>query len=92
MNDTNIHVHIERLVLDGLPIWHSQRPLVQAAVESELARLLSTDGLAANLMAGGAMPYISGGNIQLKSEGDPGFLGQQIAQAIYGGIGGNGNG
>ena len=92
MNDTNIHVHIERLVLDGLPIWHSQRPLVQAAVEVELARLLAADGLAPNLQGGGALPSVPAGSIQLTSEGNPNTLGQQIAHAVYGGIGGNGNG
>jgi hypothetical protein len=92
MNDTNIHVHIERLVLDGLPVWHSQRPLLQAAVEAELTRLLAADGLAPNLQAGGALPSVPVRGIQLTSEGNPHTLGQQIAQAVYGGIGGNGNG
>lgn len=85
----NINVSIERLILDGLPLMHNQRPLVQAAVEAELARLLAASGLAANLQAGGALPSIPGGSIQLPSDGDPNTLGQQIAQAVYGGIGGN---
>lgn len=88
-NNMNINLHIERLILDGLPISHSQRPLVQAAVEAELARLLATDGLSSCLMAGGAMPYVPGGSIQLMSDGNPKTLGQQIAQAVYGGIGGS---
>jgi hypothetical protein len=37
----NISVHIERLVLDGLFVSHGQRPLLQAAVEAELTRLLT---------------------------------------------------
>jgi len=86
----NINIHIERLILDGLPITHSQRPLVQASVEAELARLLATDGLASSLQAGGALPNIPGGSIQLTSDGNPHKLGQQIAQAVYGGIGGSG--
>jgi hypothetical protein len=84
----NINIHIERLILDGLPISHSQRPLVQAAVEAELARLLAADGLDSGLIAGGAMPSVPGGSIQLMSDGNPHTLGQQIAQAVYGGIGG----
>ncbi len=92
MNNTNIHIHIERLILDGLPIWHSQRPLLQAAAEAELVRLLAADGLAQNLQAGGAVPSIPARSIQLTSDGNPKTLGQQIAQAVYGGIGGNGNG
>ena len=86
----NINVHIERLILDGLSISHRERPLVQAAVEAELARLLAADGLAPGLTSGGALPHIPGGSIQLTRGGDPGQLGQQIAQAVYRGIGGNG--
>ena len=37
----NINLHIERLILDGLPITRQQGPHVQAAVEAELTRLLS---------------------------------------------------
>ncbi len=83
----NINIHIERLILDGLPISHSQRPIVQAAVEAELARLLATDGLVPHLLTGGVLPCVQGGNIQLTGEGDTGQLGQQIARAVYGGIG-----
>jgi len=84
----NINVSIERLILDGLPLTHSQRPLVQAAVETELARLLAAGGLAAYLQAGVALRSIPGGSIQLPSDGNPNTLGQQIARAVYGGIGG----
>ena len=88
----NINVSIERLILDGLSLPHSQRPLVQAAVEAELARLLAADGLAPHLQRGGALPHIKGGNIQLTHHSDPNRLGQQIAQAVYGGIGGKQSG
>jgi hypothetical protein len=85
----NINIHIERLILDGLPITHSQRPLVQAAVEAELARLLTNDGLAPGLQTGDMVPRIPGGDIQLTGDNNPNALGQQIAQAVYGGIGVN---
>jgi hypothetical protein len=88
MNERNIRIHIERLILDGLPISHVQRPLVQTAVEAELARLLALDGVAPNLLRGGALPYAPGGSLQLTGDGNPERLGQQIAQAVYGGIGG----
>ncbi len=85
----NINVHIERLILDGVPVAHRERPMLQAAVEAELARLLISEGLAPNLQAGSALPYVPGGSIQLASDGNPKTLGQQIAQAVYGGIGGS---
>jgi hypothetical protein len=83
----NINIHIERLILDGLPIAHNQGPLVQAAVEAELAQLLAADGLGPSLQAGGALYRIPAGSIQLASDGNPNTLGQQIARAVYGGIG-----
>jgi hypothetical protein len=82
----NINVHIERLILDGISIPHRERPLLQAAVEAELARLLATDGLAPDLLTGGAVPRVQGGGIQMTSEGGPGQLGRQIAQSVHGGI------
>ena len=87
MNDSNITLHIERLILDGVPLSHSQRPLVQAAVEAELAHLLTSDGLSAELQSGGTLRHIPGGNIELSSAGNPHALGQQIAHAVYSGIG-----
>ena len=85
----NITIHIERLVLDGLPIAHSQSPLLQAAIEAELSRLLAADGLATDLQTGGAFPRVPGGNIQLTGNTHPAHLGQQIARAVHGSIGGN---
>ncbi len=83
----NINLHIERLVLDGLPITRSQGPLVQAAVEEELARLIAADGLHAGLLEGGARPYAAAHPIELASDMTPAHLGQHIARSVYGGIG-----
>jgi hypothetical protein len=84
----NLNIHIERLILDGVALPQSQRLLVQAAAEAELTRLLAADGLAAHLLAGGSFLSLPGGSIQLSSNENPGALGQQIAQAVYSGIGG----
>jgi len=83
----NINLHIDRLVLDGLPTDHHQGPLIKAAVEAELTRLLTANGLANSLMAGGAMPSAPAPGIQMSSDSNPTQLGQQIGRAIYGGIG-----
>ncbi len=82
----NIHVHIERLILDGIDIPPGQRPLVLGAVEAELARLLAAGGLKADLLAGGALPSVRAGTIDSRPN-DPTGLGQQIAHAVYRGIG-----
>jgi len=83
----NIAVHIERLILDGLPIGPGQGALVQAAVESELSRLLTEGGLASNLQSGGAFANVRTNAIQLAAGDHPTRLGQQIARSVYGGIG-----
>ena len=83
----NVNVHIGRLALDGIDVPHGQRPLLQAAVETELARLLAAGGLSAGLMAGGAMPWLRAGGIQLRGGESPAHLGTGIAQAVYEGIG-----
>ena len=83
----NINLHIERLILEGLPLTRGQGALVQAAVEAELARLLAERGLTPGLQAGGALPRIQAGELQLTPGSTPAFMGRQIAQAVYGGIG-----
>lgn len=84
----NINVHIERLVLDGLPVARHQAPLVQTAVEAELARLLVANGLTPDLQSvGGATPSVNSPGIEFTSNSSPAELGQKIARAVYGGIG-----
>ena len=83
----NISLHIDRLILDGISISHAQRPLLQAAVEAELGRLLTEGGMGAEWRSGGAAPSISTPAIQLSPEGNPTQWGHQIAQSVYRGIG-----
>ncbi len=83
----NVNLHIERLVLDGLEVSLHERPVLQAAVEAELGRLLSVGGLQPGLINGGAIPSVPGGVIQLTQPNNAARLGKQIAQAVYEGIG-----
>jgi hypothetical protein len=83
----NINLHIERLILDGLPIAPTQSALVQAAVEAELSRLLTAGGLHVSLQSGVALPSVRADALQLSADSNPKQIGQQIAQAVYGGIG-----
>lgn len=82
----NVRVHIERLILDGLPVTSDQGGLVRAAVESELTRSLAADELAPGLMTSGSVPRVPGGTIQLAGETQPVRLGAQIARAVHGGL------
>ena len=83
----NINLHIERLILDGLAVAPAHRALVQAAVEAELSRLLTAGGLHASLQSGIALPSVRAGALQLNADSNPKQIGQQIARAVYGGIG-----
>jgi hypothetical protein len=82
-----VHLHIERLILDGLPVERRDAPLVQASIEAEIARLLSTEGIAPSLLSGGAIYAQPASSISVTSETTPAELGAQIAQAVYGGLG-----
>jgi hypothetical protein len=83
----NINLHIERLIFDGVNIEPSQHHLLQASVETELARLLTDGGVSPSLAAGSALPQVSASGIQLAGGNDPVQMGRQIAQSVYGGIG-----
>lgn len=82
-----IELHIERLVLDGLAATPRERTMIRTAVEMELSRLLTEGGLARELAGGVALPSLGVGNIQLTPGGNPWQLGEQIARAVYAGIG-----
>ena len=83
-----INVHIERLVLEGLPLSRAQGPLVQRAVEAELARLFgASGGLAPDLRSAGTIPSAVGSPVQYASEASPRQLGTQIAQSVHAGLG-----
>ena len=85
-----INLHVERLILDGLPVARHQAAQVHAAFESELSRLLTLHGLDASLMSGASLARLNVGELRLPrgAAGDPAQLGTQIAAAVYGGFGG----
>ena len=80
-----IHLHIERVVLDGVPV--DQPRLLRKALEQELANRLMEGGLSPDLRSGGAVPSVRGGAIELSQRSHPTRLGSQIADAVYRGIG-----
>ena len=82
-----INIQIERLVLDGLALQRSHRPLMQAAFESELTRLFVRDGLHQELSSGVALPSLSVPAIQIAAGATPQVMGKQVAHAVYRGIG-----
>jgi hypothetical protein len=81
-----IHLHIERLVLDGVAL--DQPGVLRRALEQELTGRLMEGGLSPELRPGGAVPSVRGGAIELGQGSNPARLGTQIAGAVYRGIGG----
>ncbi len=82
-----VKLHIERLVLNGLPVSSNQGPLVQRAVEHELARLLAAGSLARSLEVSGAVADLPAASLAMANGADAGQLGSAIARSIYKGIG-----
>ena len=77
----NINLHIERMILDGLPMSDDQRALVQAAVQTELVGLLSTDGLA--ITSSDAVAQITAGEVHFQPDATARQLGRQIARSVH---------
>ena len=80
----NIELHIEELVLHGfLP---GDRRHIAAAVEAELTRLFTEQGLPPALAAGTAVPTVDAGAFQMAPDAKPAAVGQQIAGNVYNGF------
>jgi hypothetical protein len=82
-----LNLHIDRLVLEGLPVNRHDGPRIQAAVTAELHRLIATQGIAEALRQGGAVPSVRAGDLRLGERGSPQRMGTQIARSIYGSLG-----
>jgi hypothetical protein len=77
----NINLHIERLVIDGSLVADGQGPFVQAAVADELARLLSSNGLA--VASAGNEVSLNAGEIHCQPKTFAGQLGQKIGRSVF---------
>ncbi len=80
----NITLHIERLVLEGLPVTAREGARIQAALETELARQFKAHGLPR--MTAVTASNFSCEPIRLARESKPVQIGNQLAQAVYSGL------
>jgi hypothetical protein len=81
-----IRVHIERLVIEGLPVPPGQRPLIRAALEAELADRLAASGPGPGMLTGGTVARLAAGTIHLPPQPGAVALGRQIAGSIHTGL------
>lgn len=86
-NRMNINLHIERLILDGLPFEARHHATIQAEIEIELARLLNENNIAANWQSDGAVSSVTADAIQLTAQSSTVQIARQIAGSIYGSMG-----
>jgi hypothetical protein len=83
----NIRLHIDRLIVDGFDLKRTDGRMVKSAVQAELSRLLTENGLHHELQQGGAVPQVKADTLQVGVNPSPRQLGTQIARSVYGGIG-----
>lgn len=82
----NVHVHIERVVLDGVSIPVRDHPDLQAAIEAELTHQFIAHGLAPALLSGAALPYLTADVVRMTSMSSA-QLGSDIGRAAFGAFG-----
>lgn len=80
----SIHLHIERLVFDGLDVGPAQQARIKAACEDRLAQLLRQGGVATPMPPDAGSRTRPPAVIPASHTQDPVRLGQGIAQSVYG--------
>jgi len=78
-----IHIQIDRLILDGVPVNRDQRPVLQAAVEQEVARLVAEGGIAEGSGSKRVRSHGRAGTIRPARNAVPEEWGRQIGRAVY---------
>ena len=82
----NIELHIEELMLDGFAPGDRHR--IGEAVQQELARLFGEQGVPPSLAQGGAIARLDGGAFNITPGSQPEAIGNQVSQAVFGGLSG----
>jgi hypothetical protein len=82
----NINLHIERLILDGLPVRPGENRTLQIALEHELSRLVLASGLPPTFSTAGAVPHVGPGTVRFSERDNAKQLGTKIAQSVHQGL------
>jgi hypothetical protein len=81
-----IQLHIERLVLDGLPLNAFEVSSFERAFRAQLTTLLLRGALPAVLSNGGAYPRLRANAFEFSSERVAVNAGRQTAQSVHGAL------
>jgi len=76
-----VHLHIERLVVDGSLVGPGQSAKLRAEVEAELSWLLRAGGLPR--AQSGAVPIASAPAFEMPKHGERTELGKSVAHSVY---------
>jgi hypothetical protein len=85
-----LNIHIERLVLEGLPVGGNDAQRVWAAVTAELERLIRAHGVSTALHSAGAVRELHAEELKVGERSSARRLGTQIARSVYGSFGESG--
>lgn len=80
----NIELDIRELVMYGFD--HIDRNRVGAALECELTRLLSEQGIGPSLARPADLARVNGGKFNVSGDSKAEAIGAQVAQAVYSGF------
>jgi hypothetical protein len=84
MKQQNIELHIEELVLHGFK--SEDRAAIGEAVQRELTRLFTEQGVDPSLGNHHQVAHLDGGTFRVKQDSNIATIGTQIAQQVYGGM------
>ena len=79
-----LDLQINKLVLHGFSA--DDAPHIKVALERELGRLFSEQGVPSSLMVSGEMGHLNAGRYEATPGATPDAVGGQIAQTIYAGF------
>jgi len=78
-----ISLHIDRLVIDRVPVQPGRSHEIQAAVEATLTQLLGERGVSSSLINAGAVAGLDGGALRVEPSMSMTDLGGAIATAVH---------
>ena len=80
-----VNLHIDRVVIDGLPLERRDAPMIESALSEELTRLIGEGG--AQGLGGRRFDPVVRTEPIMRTARDAGGLGRQIGRAVHGAIG-----